>query len=231
MFAGEYEAVELPTLEVEWRRTVVAVNDVVVTSSTLGRMVELEWAIGGEDLGGSRATASSAHPIRLDRVQPLERRAGARVGFDALAITFVAPHSLHARPIVVPRGLDVVGRNRDRRRSPQPCSPTVIQSTSSQPGDRVVARLSDSAVSSRPFRRARSSAGTGGSSRPESARFGTIRWHPVRRGPGTVPNPHPPRGARERAEPGRRVRFGGSPRARGRTSKPCYGACASRTSS
>ena len=26
-------------------------NDVVVTSSTLGRMVELAWAVGGEDLG------------------------------------------------------------------------------------------------------------------------------------------------------------------------------------
>ena len=29
----------------------VAVNDVVVTSATLGRMVELEWAVGGEELG------------------------------------------------------------------------------------------------------------------------------------------------------------------------------------
>ena len=31
----------------------LAVNDVVVTSSTLGRMIELGWAIGGEDLGSA----------------------------------------------------------------------------------------------------------------------------------------------------------------------------------
>ena len=29
----------------------VAVNDVVVTSGEIGRMVELEWAVGGEDIG------------------------------------------------------------------------------------------------------------------------------------------------------------------------------------
>jgi NAD+ kinase len=51
-FAGDYRVVELPALRAEaggerWP----AVNDVVVTSSTLGRMVELGWAIGGEDLG------------------------------------------------------------------------------------------------------------------------------------------------------------------------------------
>ena len=32
-------------------RTFVAVNDVVATSSTLGRMIELGWSIAGEDLG------------------------------------------------------------------------------------------------------------------------------------------------------------------------------------
>ena len=34
----------------------VAVNDVVATSSMLGRMVELAWAVGGEDLGTARVT-------------------------------------------------------------------------------------------------------------------------------------------------------------------------------
>jgi NAD kinase len=33
-------------------------------------------------------------------------------GIDALATTFVAPHSLHARPLVVPRGKEVVVWNR-----------------------------------------------------------------------------------------------------------------------
>src|SRR3954469_13733386 len=49
-FAGEYDVVELPTLDVggeQWS----GVNDVVVTSSTLGRMMAVGWTIGGEDLG------------------------------------------------------------------------------------------------------------------------------------------------------------------------------------
>ena len=51
-FSGEYEVVDLPALDAEadggrW----TAVNDVVVTSSTIGRMIELGWAIGGEELG------------------------------------------------------------------------------------------------------------------------------------------------------------------------------------
>jgi NAD kinase len=29
-----------------------------------------------------------------------------------MAVTFIAPHSLHARPMVVPRGLDLEIRNR-----------------------------------------------------------------------------------------------------------------------
>src|SRR4029450_9738420 len=52
VFAGEYVVVELPTLEAEvGGERQVAVNDVVVASSIVGRMVELGWAVGGEDLG------------------------------------------------------------------------------------------------------------------------------------------------------------------------------------
>ena len=51
-FAGEYVTVPLPTLQVRLDgERYIAVNDVVVTSSTLGKMIELAWAIGGEDLG------------------------------------------------------------------------------------------------------------------------------------------------------------------------------------
>ena len=44
--------VELPTLEVEvGGERHAAINDVVVASSIIGRMIELGWAVGGEDLG------------------------------------------------------------------------------------------------------------------------------------------------------------------------------------
>jgi len=114
VFAGEYAVVELPTLEVELNgERHVAVNDVVTTSSTLGRMVELAWAVGGEDLGTVPcdgmicATPSGSTAYNLSNGGPVLVR-----GLDALAVTFIAPHSLHARPLVVPRGLTVTVTNR-----------------------------------------------------------------------------------------------------------------------
>ena len=113
VFAGEYKVDELPTLEVGLGgETHVAVNDVVATSSTLGRMVELAWSIGGEDLGVVPcdgmicATPSGSTAYNLSNGGPVLVR-----GLDAMAITFIAPHSLHARPMVVPRGRTLTIRN------------------------------------------------------------------------------------------------------------------------
>jgi NAD+ kinase len=114
VFAGDYAVVELPTLESEaaghgW----TAVNDIVCTSSTLGRMVQLDWEIGGEDLGRLAcdgvicSTPSGSTAYNLSNGGPV-----LVWGIDAKAVTFVAPHSLHARPLVVPRGRDLVISNR-----------------------------------------------------------------------------------------------------------------------
>src|SRR6476619_2380425 len=49
VFAGEYRVEDVPTLDVEVgdeRR--VAVNDLVIASAVVGRMIQLEWAVGGE---------------------------------------------------------------------------------------------------------------------------------------------------------------------------------------
>ena len=143
-FAGDYEVVELPALEAsaeggQWP----AVNDVVVASSTVGRMIELGWAIGGEDLGSLPcdglicSTPSGSTGYNLSNGGPV-----LVWGLDAMAINFVAPHSLHARPMVVPRGLDLTVENRTDE-----VAATVLADGHPvhelQPGDRVVARLSD----------------------------------------------------------------------------------------
>jgi NAD+ kinase len=113
VFAGEYVVVEQPTLAARLDGSeFAAVNDVVATSSTLGRMVELAWAVGGEELGVvpcdgmicSAPAGSTAY--NLSNGGPVLVR-----GLDAMAITFIAPHSLHARPLVVPRGAELVLRN------------------------------------------------------------------------------------------------------------------------
>jgi NAD+ kinase len=113
VFVGEYRTIEQPTLEARLDgNTFVAVNDVVATSSTLGRMIELGWAITGEDLGVVScdgmicSTPSGSTAYNLSNGGPVLVR-----GIDAMAITFIAPHSLEARPLVVPRGAELTVRN------------------------------------------------------------------------------------------------------------------------
>src|SRR5919197_3447176 len=142
-FAGDYRAVELPTLEARvGGKHQVAVNDVVVTSSTLGRMVELVWSIGDEDLGRQPcdglicSTPSGSTAYNLSNGGPV-----LVWGLDAMAITFVAPHSLHARPLVVPRGRELAIANQTGD-----VSATVLvdghRARELAPGEEVVAHLS-----------------------------------------------------------------------------------------
>jgi NAD+ kinase len=76
-------------------------------------MVHLAWSVGGEDLGELPcdgvicATPSGSTAYNLSNGGPV-----LVWGLEALALTFIAPHSLHARPLVVPRGKDVVVENR-----------------------------------------------------------------------------------------------------------------------
>ncbi len=113
-FAGEYSVVQLPTLDVEVgdeRR--VALNDLVVTSGVLGRMIQLERAVGGAPLGRIGcdglvcSTPSGSTGYNLSNGGPV-----LVWGIDAMAVTFVAPHALHARPLVVARGTELIVWNR-----------------------------------------------------------------------------------------------------------------------
>ncbi|MBD0348175.1 MAG: NAD(+)/NADH kinase [Thermoleophilia bacterium] len=113
-FAGEFRVFELPTLEADVSGgPCTAVNDVVAHSATLGRMVELGWEVGGEDFGTLAcdgvicSTPSGSTAYNLSNGGPV-----LAWGLDAMAVTFIAPHSLHARPLVVGRGTAVVIRNR-----------------------------------------------------------------------------------------------------------------------
>jgi len=114
VFAGDYKTIELSTVDVsvaDSRR--VAVNDVVVAGGTLGRMIELSYAIGGEELGVQAcdglicATPTGSTAYNLSNGGPV-----LVWGIDAMVLTFVAPHTLHIRPLVVPRGSDVTIMNK-----------------------------------------------------------------------------------------------------------------------
>ena len=113
-FAGEYAVVELSTLVATvGERSATGLNDIVARSSDLGRMVELDWAIGDESLGRMPcdgvicSTPSGSTAYNLSNGGPV-----LVWGLDAMAITFVAPHSLQARPLVVPKDRDLTVCNR-----------------------------------------------------------------------------------------------------------------------
>jgi NAD+ kinase len=118
VFAGDYRVLELPTVDVALNGdTYTAVNDVVVAGGTPGRMLELEWSIGGEGLGVQPcdgvicATPTGSTAYNLSNGGPV-----LVWGLDAAVVTFVAPHSLHARPLVIGRDADLVVTN---------CSPDI----------------------------------------------------------------------------------------------------------
>jgi NAD+ kinase len=143
-FSGDYRVVELPALEGDARGgRWAAVNDVVVTSSSLGRMIELGWAVGGEDLGSLPcdglicSTPSGSTAYNLSNGGPV-----LVWGLEAMAVTFVAPHSLHARPLVVPRGRELAVGNRT---VDVPATVLVDGHRVDElaPGEQVTARLGD----------------------------------------------------------------------------------------
>jgi NAD+ kinase len=112
-FTGDYRLLDLPTLEVEAdgkRRS--AINDIVLISSTHGRVVELNWKVDGEDYGNVAcdgmvcSTAIGSTAYNLSNGGPV-----LVWGIDVMAITFVAPHTLAARPLVIPRGQSLLAEN------------------------------------------------------------------------------------------------------------------------
>ncbi len=111
-FAGEYAVQSLPTLEAQVAgEQEAAVNDVVIVSATPGRIIELDYSLGGERLGRQPcdgmicATPPGSTAYNLSNGGPV-----LVWGLDAAVVTFVAPHTLHARPLVVGQDfqLDVV---------------------------------------------------------------------------------------------------------------------------
>ena len=117
VFAGEYDVVSLPTLEVEiGGSSHHVVNDMVVVSGTPGRIVGIQYLLDGEDLGTQPcdgllcATPPGSTAYNLSNGGPV-----LVWGLEAAVLTFVAPHTLHARPLVVGAGfkLEVVNRTPD----------------------------------------------------------------------------------------------------------------------
>jgi NAD+ kinase len=104
-FAGRYNVVSLPTLTASTgSETVTGVNDVVLTSGKLGRMAVIEWCVDGQSLGELGcdgvivASPAGSTAYNLSAGGPV-----LAWGTDGYVVTFVSPHSLHARSMVLGR--------------------------------------------------------------------------------------------------------------------------------
>jgi NAD+ kinase len=105
-FKGAFEVIELPGLETTIAdRTVTAFNDVVVTRRPQGPVAELSYRLGGEEIGHVRcdglvaATPAGSTGYNLANAGPVMAW-----GVEGFAVSFIAPHTLTARALVVAPG-------------------------------------------------------------------------------------------------------------------------------
>jgi NAD+ kinase len=102
-FAGDFEVISLPALEVgapDAGR--IALNDVSFHRRPHGRVAELAYRLGGQEVGHVRcdglvaATPAGSTGYNLANNGPI-----LAWGVEGYVVSFIAPHTLTARPLVV----------------------------------------------------------------------------------------------------------------------------------
>jgi len=102
-FTGDFEAMDLPALRVDLPvEKPVALNDVSFVRRPHGRVAELSYAIGDEEVGSVRcdglvaATPAGSTGYNLANAGPI-----LAWGVKGYVVSFIAPHTLAARALVV----------------------------------------------------------------------------------------------------------------------------------
>jgi NAD+ kinase len=102
-FSGDFEAMDLPALKVDLPvERPVALNDVSFVRRPRGRVAELSYAIGEEEVGSVRcdglvaATPAGSTGYNLANAGPI-----LAWGVKGYVVSFIAPHTLAARALVV----------------------------------------------------------------------------------------------------------------------------------
>ena len=100
-FAGDFEVVSLPGLEADGVRA-PALNDITFSRPPQGAVAELAYRLGGEEIGHVRcdglvaATPAGSTGYNLANAGPI-----LAWGVEGFAVSFIAPHTLTARALVV----------------------------------------------------------------------------------------------------------------------------------
>jgi NAD+ kinase len=102
-FNGDYEVMDLPALRVDLPvERPAALNDVSFVRRPHGRVAELSYSIGEEEVGSVRcdglvaATPAGSTGYNLANAGPI-----LAWGVKGYVVSFIAPHTLAARPLVV----------------------------------------------------------------------------------------------------------------------------------
>ena len=105
-FAGDLEVIDLPGLEVSAESgSAVGLNDVTFTRRPHGRVAVLSYKIAGEEVGNVRcdglvaATPAGSTGYNLANNGPI-----LAWGVEGFVVSYIAPHSLTARALVVAPG-------------------------------------------------------------------------------------------------------------------------------
>jgi NAD+ kinase len=103
VFSGDFEVMDMPALKVDLPvERPVAVNDVSFVRRPHGRVAELSYAIGDEEVGSVRcdglvaATPAGSTGYNLANAGPI-----LAWGVKGFVVSFIAPHTLAARALVV----------------------------------------------------------------------------------------------------------------------------------
>jgi NAD+ kinase len=145
-FTGAYEVVDLPTVELvrAGERVGLAVNDVVVTSALHGRMAHVRWWVNEVWLGEVGcdgvvvATPAGSTAYSLSAGGPVMNW-----GLEGFCVTFVAPHSLAARSLVLAQGHRVVIENASVDVDARLILDGRAQRSELAPGERIEIALAD----------------------------------------------------------------------------------------
>jgi NAD+ kinase len=102
-FAGETEAIDLPGLEVEvGGRAHVALNDIGFVRRPHDRVAELSYKIAGEEVGHVRCDGLvAATPVGSTGYNLANQGPILAWGVEGYVVSYIAPHSLTARALVV----------------------------------------------------------------------------------------------------------------------------------
>ena len=157
-FAGEFETLELPTISVGRPEGIwTAINDISVHRKPGHRVADLAYALAGEEIGRVRcdglvvATPQGSTGYNLANGGPVMAW-----GVEGFVVSFIAPHSLTARALVVAPG-DLLTINNASREEPVEVHVDGRPTCELPPGEDVHVEFGRDARHARPAAAARAS--------------------------------------------------------------------------